>query len=60
MHIQTLPMLSIALVDELERMFPARCINRSEDLRDADRYAAKRELVEFLISLRDTGATEKR
>lgn len=60
MNITTLPMLSIQLVEELDKLHPPRCIGPNETLREADRYAGKRELIEFLLSLRDTQGTTKR
>lgn len=48
MQMKTLPPSAIELVQELDAMFPARCIGASETLAEAQRYAGKRELVDFL------------
>ena len=42
--------LSEEQLNELDRLFPPRCVRRNEDLRDADRYAGKRELIDQLWS----------
>lgn len=48
-----LPRTAEALVDELEELYPARCIRRGETPEDAHRYAGARELVEKLVQRRD-------
>lgn len=50
--LSTLPPLSTHLIEELDRLIPARCIGASESASDAHRYAGKRELVEALIRLK--------
>lgn len=51
MALEKLPPLSAQLVEELDKAYPARCIERDQSEIDAHRYAAKRELVEFLMHL---------
>lgn len=46
-----LPLYASVLVEELNALFPARCIGPGQSLEDAHRYAGKRELVEFLQSV---------
>lgn len=48
---KTLPAFSVDLVEELARLFPARCIRPGETPEEAHRYAGKVELVEFLTAL---------
>lgn len=45
------------LITELDNMYPPKCIGQDDTLRDADRYAGKRSLVDEL-QLR-WGSTEK-
>lgn len=49
--IERLPPLSTDLVKALDEAFPPKCIGPNETLRDADRYAGKREVIEFLLRL---------
>jgi hypothetical protein len=48
-----LPPLSTDLVDELNKLHPERCMREGETLEAHSRYAGKRELINFLIQLRD-------
>lgn len=48
-----LPASSTDLVDALDRMYPARCVLPGESLADANRYAGARDVVEYLIHIRD-------
>jgi len=50
---KTLPAASRDLIAALDEAFPARCIRPGESPEDAHRYAGRRDIVEFLISLRD-------
>ena len=55
-----LPQLSVDLIDELDKMFPARCIEAGQTLEAANRYAGKRDLIDYLRALRDeANATDK-
>jgi hypothetical protein len=49
--VQTLPLYAEELVEELSKTFPPRCITPGQSLEDAHRYAGKRELVEFLLTV---------
>ena len=46
-----LPAYSTDLIARLDRLFPPRCIQSRETPEQAHRYAGKRELVEYLLSL---------
>jgi hypothetical protein len=46
--------LSHQLIEELDRLYPAKCIAIGEDAALAHRYAGKRELIESLLALRDS------
>jgi hypothetical protein len=49
--IERLPAYAADLVRALDAAYPHKCIAKEETLRDADRYAGKREVVEFLLRL---------
>lgn len=49
----TLPAMSRDLIAALNEAFPARCVRPGESMEDAHRYAGRRDVVEFLISLLD-------
>jgi len=51
--IDKLPHLAADLIAELDAAFPPKCIGKDESPADAHRYAGKRELVEFLIQLKE-------
>lgn len=55
---KTLPNTVPGLIEELEALYPPRCIGPEESLRAADRYAGRRELVDELKARLQ--ATEKR
>lgn len=38
------------LIENLDRQFPARCIQPHETLEEAHRYAGKRELIDELLA----------
>lgn len=44
-----LPYTAIALVEELAKSIPARCIRANESLEAAHRYAGQRDLIESLL-----------
>ena len=46
-----LPLYASELVEELNNLFPPRCITPGQTLEDAHRYAGKRELVEMLAAV---------
>lgn len=48
-NIDRIPVLATDLIRALDEAFPAKCIGPAESLRDADRYAGKREVIEFLL-----------
>jgi hypothetical protein len=48
-----IPGLSKALIEELEKRFPPRCIRNGETPEEAHRYAGKVELVFYLRNLFD-------
>ena len=48
-NIDRIPLLATDLIKQLDAAFPAKCIGPTESLRDADRYAGKREVIEFLM-----------
>ena len=48
-----LPRTAEALVEELDELYPPRCIGRNQSPEDAHRYAGARELVEKLLQRRD-------
>lgn len=50
---QPLPQLSTDLIAELEKLHPDKCVERGETLEDANRRAGKRDLINFLIAVRD-------
>lgn len=49
--LKTLPASSNELVQELDIRYPATCIGEEETLRQADRRAGKRELIDWLLEL---------
>ena len=44
----SIPTDTRTLIDELDEMFPPRCIAKGEAPEDAHRYAGQRDLVEYL------------
>lgn len=48
----TLPMYSFDLVDELDKLYPPRCIGETESLEAAHRYAGARAVVDKLLHLK--------
>jgi hypothetical protein len=48
-----LPPYSTDLIDQLDALFPERCIREGETLEQAHRHAGKRDLINFLRQLRD-------
>ena len=46
----TIPMFSEELIEMLDRMYPPACIGPEETLRQADRRAGARELVDMLVA----------
>ena len=50
--INKLPQFAADLVAALDEAFPHRCIKPGESPELAHRYAGKRELVEFLLQLK--------
>ena len=51
--LEGLPATARELVDALDRLFPPRCIRLNESLHEAQRYAGSRDVVEYLITVRD-------
>lgn len=51
--IDKLPTYAADLIAELDEAFPPRCIGAAESPESAHRYAGKRELVEFLLRLKE-------
>lgn len=45
---RTLPNTVPALIEELDKLYPPRCIKPQETLAEAQRYAGAREVVELL------------
>jgi len=41
------------LIDLLNTDYPHRCLAPGEDVREAERYAGKRELVDMLMAIRE-------
>jgi len=58
--LEDLPALSTSLIEELDLLFPPRCIRLNETLEQAHREAGKRELVDFLVQLAQRGSTNPR
>lgn len=58
MALKTLPPTVGLLIEALDEAFPERCIAPDESLRNADRYAGKRDLINYLRELQRV--TEKR
>lgn len=58
MSLKTLPPTVGLLIEALDEAFPERCIDATESLREADRYAGKRELINYLRDL--AKVTERR
>ena len=52
-ELESLPTYSTDLVEALEARYPDRCIRRGENLEDAHRLAGARDVINFLIDLRD-------
>lgn len=54
---RALPRTVTELIEQLDEMYPDKCIGKDESLREADRRAGARELVEGLLSRlnKDTG-----
>ena len=50
---KNLPADTRALIEELDREYPHRCIRPNESPEAAHRYAGARSLIDYLISLRD-------
>jgi hypothetical protein len=44
--------LTHALLDELDKTYPAKCIAQGESLEDAHRYAGRRALIDQLLERR--------
>jgi hypothetical protein len=42
--------LSVELIEDLDKAWPARCIKHNESAIDAHRYAGRRELIEELLT----------
>ena len=49
--LEYLPASAEELVVALDKEFPPRCIQSNETLDDANRYAGKREMVDWLIGV---------
>jgi len=45
-----LPPSSIDLIEYLDRTYPAKCITLKQSLREADREAGRRDLIDKLLS----------
>ena len=58
--LSTLPMYSFELVDELDKVFPPRCIGENESMESAQRYAGARALVDKLIALRKKSGEQRK
>ena len=50
---RNIPLDSDTLIDQLDAGIPHRCIANGESAIDAHRYAAQRELVDELLTLRE-------
>ena len=48
-----LPGNSVDLIEQLDAMFPPRCIHMGESIEDHVRYAGKCDLIQFLKRVRD-------
>lgn len=53
-----LPLTCEELIEHLDKKFAARCIRPAETLADAHRIAGARDLVDYLIDLRDNPEDE--
>lgn len=49
----SLPENVVDLVEHLDNKFPNRCIHRNETFEDAQRLAGARDVINYLIDLRD-------
>ena len=58
-QLKSLPLHAEDLVDALDKLYPPRCIAPGQSLEGAHRYAGARELVDFLIALRDRAAADR-
>ena len=58
--IYALPLTCAELVAHLDEKYQARCIGPSETLAEAHRLAGAREVVDYLIDLRDNPEEEPR
>lgn len=53
-RLKELPARSADLIDQLDKLFPHRCIAEGETLEQAHRRAGARELIDYLLDLRKT------
>lgn len=60
MAVDPFPPMSEDLVEELDRRYPHRCIEREETPEEAHRYAGKRELIDRLMQWKAVDAAEFR
>lgn len=45
-----IPNLSTELIAQLDKAYPARCIQHNESATDAHRYAGRRQLIDELLT----------
>lgn len=54
-----LPLHAEDLVDALDALYPPRCIGPGQSVEQAHRYAGAREIVDFLLMLKDRASTDR-
>lgn len=47
-----LTMSAYDLIDELDRLYPQRCLRKGEALEDAHRYSGARDLIDELVQMK--------
>ena len=56
--LRSLPTSVVDLVEHLDERYPDRCITRGETLEDAHRLAGARDVINYLLDLRDNPEVE--
>jgi len=57
--VKQLPPTAIELIDQLDKLFPPRCIQVGEAVDEHVRYAGKCDLIQFLKRVRDDATARK-
>lgn len=51
-ELEEMPRDTVGFIDVLDQMYPHRCIRKDEDIIDAHRYSAIRELIDELLIIK--------